>query len=191
MCLPCPANYYFNVTITELNPENEEVDPEQETKQGVPDTWEETLTTTETAEAQAEPTKGLSASLEGQAENPAREHHHEKPSPLPKSWVPWTKGVARKKLTKRVDLAKVSEANTPTKPIAATTPRPTKELEVQVYGGMRLAQLESTIDPELRNQINVIQKKQYRQFEVGESLFLNLGRDMADPLDTDIGNLLR
>lgn len=82
---------------------------------------------------------GLPFGLEEQVEDQPKEHHHEKLSPFPKSWVPWSKGVARKKLCKQADLAKVLEANATTKMMADATPRPTQELEVPVHGGMRIA----------------------------------------------------
>lgn len=123
----------------------------------------------DTQEGQVKQTMGASASLEGASRELTQGESSREAKSLAKVLGSLDKEVSKRKPMKPSNQANTSETDAPVKPIAESTPKPTKELEVPVYGGMRLAQLESTIDPELRNQINLIQKKQYRQLEVGES----------------------
>ncbi|CAM6093881.1 unnamed protein product [Calypogeia fissa] len=67
----------------------------------------------------------------------------------------------------------------------------TRELEaVPEYGGMRLAQLEETIDPTVRNSMEVIRKAQYNTFqtEAGRDSFI--GNSLPSPHKKTIQDLL-
>ncbi|CAM6094694.1 unnamed protein product [Calypogeia fissa] len=58
------------------------------------------------------------------------------------------------------------------------------------YGGMRLAQLEDTIDPAVRNSMEVIRKEQYSTFQTGEGRKFFIGNSLPSPQEKSIQELL-
>ncbi|CAM6105473.1 unnamed protein product [Calypogeia fissa] len=58
------------------------------------------------------------------------------------------------------------------------------------YGGMRLAQLEDTIDPTVRNLMEVIRKEQYRTFQTGKGREFFIGDSLPSPQEKSIQELL-
>lgn len=79
--------------------------------------------------------------------------------------------------------------------VGSSVDNPTRELEILVYGCLRIAQLEATLDPELQNQIDVIRKIEAVLETGGQRvqiiLSILVGIDMVNPLDNDIRKLLK
>lgn len=56
----------------------------------------------------------------------------------------------------------------------ALHPKPILKEEAPVYGGLRLAQLEESMDPLIRNQMDVIRQEHYRKYSIGIGKMFNL-----------------